>query len=146
VFKHILLATDGSKASAHAAAIAVDMARVYGATLTAIYVIDPYPYLLVGETNPYGFQAYMSAAQAEAAKAHADVEAKCKEGGSPVTLQVRLVENVSTASGIVQTAAEEGADLIVLGSHGRSGIARLMLGSVATRVAAEAPMPVLIAR
>ena len=146
MFKHILLATDGSKASAHAAAIAVDLALSQGAALTAIYVIDPYPFMLVGEANPYGFQAYMAAAQAEAAKAHADVEAMCRAGGPPVTLQVRLVEDVTTASGIVQTAKAEGADLIVLGSHGRSGIARLMLGSVATKVAAESPVPVLIAR
>ncbi len=146
MFKHILLATDGSAASAHAGAIAVDMARSQGAALTAIYVIDPYPFMLVGEANPYGFQAYMSAAQAEAAKAHADVETMCKVGGTPVTLQVRLVEDVTTSTGIVQTAIAEKADLIVMGSHGRSGIARLMLGSVATKVAAESPVPVLIAR
>jgi nucleotide-binding universal stress UspA family protein len=146
MFKHILLATDGSAASAHAGAIAVDLARTQGAALTAIYVIDPYPYMLVGEANPYGFQAYMAAAQGEAAKAHAAVEAMCKEGGKPVTLQVRLVEDVTTATGIVETAKAEGADLIVMGSHGRSGIARLMLGSVATKVAAESPVPVLIAR
>ena len=61
-------------------------------------------------------------------------------------LQVRLVEDVAAASGIVDSAKELGADLIVLGSHGRSGIARLMLGSVAARVVAESPIPVLVSR
>ena len=61
-------------------------------------------------------------------------------------LHTRIVEDMAPASGIVQTAREEGADLIVVGSHGRSGIARLMLGSVAARVVAESPLPVLVAR
>lgn len=146
MFKHILLATDGSEASAHAAALAVGLARTHGAKLTALYVADPYPYLGVGEVNPMGYQAYAAAGQQLAAQAHAQVETLCEQGGAPVELQVRLVEDVTATSGIIQTAANEGADLIVLGSHGRSGIARLMLGSVATKVVAESPVPVLVAR
>jgi nucleotide-binding universal stress UspA family protein len=146
MFKHILLATDGSTASAHAASLAVNLARVHGAKLTALYVSDPYPYMGVGEVNPMGFQAYMAAAQQMAAQAHAQVEVLCKEGGALVTLEVRLVEEVTASNGIVQTAQTEGADLIVMGSHGRTGIARLMLGSVATKVVAESPVPVLVCR
>lgn len=146
MFKHILLATDGSAASEHAAALAVDLARTHGAKLTALYVADPYPYIGVGEINPMGYQAYSAAAQQLAAQAHATVDALCKKGGSPVSLQARLVEDVAAASGIVQSAKDQEADLIVLGSHGRSGIARLMLGSVATKVVAESPVPVLVTR
>ena len=146
MFKHILLATDGSQASQHAAALAVDLARSQGAKLMAIYVIDPYPYMMMGEVNPYGLQAYMSAAQEVAAQAHAAVDELCKQGATPVPLQVRLIENVAAASGILECAQEAGADLIVVGSHGRSGIMRLMLGSVASRVVAESKVPVLVAR
>lgn len=146
MFKHILLATDGSPASAHAAQLAVGLARTHGAKLTAVYVVDPYPYIGVGEINPMGFQAYMSAAQAQASEAHAQVEALCKEGDQPVALEARLVEDVGAANGIVQTATAMGADLVVLGSHGRSGIARLMLGSVSTKVVAESKVPVLVTR
>ena len=146
MFKHILLATDGSAASAHAAQMAVGLARTHGSKLTAVYVADPYPYMGVGEVNPVGFQAYMAAAQEHAAQAHAQVETLCTQGGAPVALQVRLVEDVAAASGIVQTALSEGADLILMGSHGRSGIARLMLGSVATKVVAESSVPVLVCR
>ena len=146
MFKHILLATDGSPASTHAAALAVDLARTQGARLTAIYVVDPYPYMLMGEANPYGFQAYMAAAQEHASEAHAAVAVLCGEGGATVELQARLIENVAAASGIIQSAEESGADLIVIGSHGRSGIMRLMLGSVASRVVAESKIPVLVAR
>lgn len=146
MFKHILVATDASPASEHAAKLAVSLARTHGAKLTAVYVVDPYPYIGVGEINPMGFQAYMSAAQDLAAQAHAQVEALCKQDGEAIALQARLVEDVTAASGIVQTAQTEGADLIVLGSHGRTGIARLMLGSVATKVVAESTVPVLITR
>ncbi len=146
MFKHILLATDGSAASEHAAKLAVSLARTHGAKLTALYVADPYPYIGVGEINPMGYQAYSAAAQQLAAQAHSTVDALCKQGGAVVALQARLVEDVAAASGIVQSAKDEGADLIVMGSHGRSGIARLMLGSVATKVVAESPVPVLVTR
>ncbi|MCX8520619.1 MAG: universal stress protein [Rhodoferax sp.] len=146
MFKHILLATDGSVASLHAAKLAVGMAREHGAQLTALYVSDPYPYIGMGEINPMGYQAYSSAAQQIAAEAHAQVEALCQAESPAIHLQVRLVEDVAAASGIVDSAKELACDLIVLGSHGRSGIARLMLGSVATKVVAESSVPVLVTR
>jgi nucleotide-binding universal stress UspA family protein len=146
MFKNILLATDGSPASGHAAKLAVNLARTHGAKLMAVYVIDPYPYLGIGESNPYGFQAYMAAAQKHAAEAHAEVEVLCTHGGSSVPLEVRAIENTAASTGIVQTAKDESADLIVMGSHGRSGITRLMLGSVANKVVAESQVPVLITR
>lgn len=146
MFKHILIATDGSEASDHAAALAVSMARIHGSRITAIFVVDPYPFLGIGETNPMGFQAYMSAALDHAADAHSKVEALCVSGNEKINLQVRVVEGVTAAHGIVQTAKDELADLIVLGSHGRSGIRRLMLGSVANKVVAESTIPVLVTR
>lgn len=146
MFKHILLATDGSDASAHAAALAVDLARVHGARLTALYVVDPYPYLGIGEANPMGFQAYMSAAYDHAAQAHARVAALCDDGGKPVELMLRMAEDLPAVDGILKLAKEEGADLIVVGSHGRGGLMRLVLGSVASKVVAQSPLPVLVAR
>ncbi len=145
MFKHILLATDGSAASEHAAQLAVSLARQHAARLTVLYVVDPYPYLGIGETNPMGFQAYMSAAMAHAAQAHAHVAELCKDAPG-VELQVRVAENVAASTGIVRMAGELEADLIVVGSHGRTGIQRLMIGSVAAKVVAESPVPVLVAR
>ena len=145
MFKHILLATDGSAASENAARTAVGLARTHGARLTVLYVVDPYPYLGVGETNPMGFQAYMSAAMAHAAAAHAHVAQLC-ESAPRVELHARVAEDVAASAGIVQMARELGSDLIVVGSHGRTGIQRLMLGSVAAKVVAESTVPVLVAR
>jgi nucleotide-binding universal stress UspA family protein len=146
MFKNILLATDGSETSARAVNMAVNLARTHGAKITAVYVMEPYPYLGVGEANPYGMQAYVAAAQKLAADAHMAVEKLCTQGGSAVPLEARAIENVRASTGIVQTAKDEGADLIVMGSHGRSGIARFVLGSVANRVLAESLIPVLIVR
>jgi nucleotide-binding universal stress UspA family protein len=146
MFKNILLCTDGSAASEHAAAMAVSLARIHAAKLTALYVVDPYPYLGVGETNPMGFQAYMAAAQQHAAQAHAKVAALCQRTEPPIPLEVRLVEDVTAMRGIVDTATTEHADLVVVGSHGRTGISRLMLGSVAAQVVAHSTVPVLVAR
>lgn len=146
MFRHILLATDGSAASEHAAALAIGLARTHGATLTALYVVDPYPYLGLGEANPMGFQAYMAAAMDHASQAHARVAALAADGGGKVAVAPRVLEDAGAAAGIAQTARELNADLIVVGSHGRTGIARLMLGSVAARVVAESPVPVLVAR
>ena len=144
MFQRILLATDGSAASEHAARLAIDLAKAHGARITALYVVDPYPYLGIGESNPLGFQAYMSAALQHAAEAHNKVLALCEKAGVP--FEPRLAEDVAASSGILQTARQTEADLIVVGSHGRTGIARLMLGSVASKVVAESPVPVLVAR
>jgi nucleotide-binding universal stress UspA family protein len=146
MFRNILLATDGSPASMHAAQLAVELARLHGARLTALYVVDPYPYLGIGDTNPMGFQAYMSAAHEHADQAHRKVAALCSQDGKAVDLQLRRAEDMSASKGILQTAQEEGADLIVVGSHGRTGIQKLMLGSIASKVVSRSPIPVLVAR
>ncbi len=144
MFKHILLATDGSSSAGHAAKKTMDLARIHGAHVTAAYVVDPYPYMGIGEANPMGFQAYMGAAQAASAKAFTHLADLAAAAG--VQLQVRLVENVQAARGIVQLADDIAADLIVIGSHGRSGVEKLVLGSVAAKVVSQSTRPVLVIR
>lgn len=146
MFKNICVATDGSPASEHAASLAIGLARANGGRVTSVYVVDPYPFLMVGDSNPMGFQSYMTAAQTLADKANAKVVSLGVEGGEPVLVQTRVVEDAGASAGILHTAQNEGCDLIVLGSHGRSGIRRLMLGSVSGRVVAESPVPVLVTR
>jgi nucleotide-binding universal stress UspA family protein len=146
MFKHILLATDGSDASERAVQMAVSLARAHGSRLTALYVVDPYPYMGIGEANPMGFQAYMSAALEHAAQAHARVVEVAGQGTPQVDVQLRRAEDVATAAGILQTARDEGCDLIVVGSHWRTGIQRMILGSVAGKVVGQSELPVLVAR
>jgi nucleotide-binding universal stress UspA family protein len=122
------------------------MARVHGAKITALYVVDPYPYVGFGEANPIGFNAYMAAAQEHGAQAHTRVKALCETEGTPVAITSLTVEGVTAYRGIVDTAKTEGVDLIVMGSHGRTGLSRVLLGSVAAKVVADAPVPVLVVR
>jgi nucleotide-binding universal stress UspA family protein len=146
MFKHILLATDGSAACDQAARTAIELARTHGSRLTALSVVDPYPYLGIGQANPMGFQAYMTAAHVHAGKALARAAELCDDGGPPLKMETRIVEETTTAHGIAQTARDEGADLIVVGSHGHGALRKLVLGSVTTRVLAEATVPVLVVR
>ncbi len=146
MFHHILLATDGSPACDQAARVAIGLARTHGAKLTALYVVDPYPYLGIGQANPLGFQAYIAAAHAHAGKALSRAAELGDDGGAPVAMETRIVEEATAAHGIAQTARDEGADLIVMGSHGHGALRKIVLGSVTTRVLAEAPMPVLVVR
>jgi nucleotide-binding universal stress UspA family protein len=146
MFKNILFATDGSPASAHAAQLAVKLARFHASRLTAVYVVDPYPYLGIGEANPAGMNAYLSAARDHAAAAHAQVAAMAAKDGGDVNLECVLLEDVAAAAGILRAADEGHADLIVVGSHGRTGVQRLLLGSVAGKVVAASRVPVLVAR
>jgi nucleotide-binding universal stress UspA family protein len=146
MFKHIVVATDGSLASEHAVQCAANLARTHGAGITCLYVLDPYPYIGVGEANAYGFQAYMAAAQQVGNEALAKAVALCTQTSPSITPTQRLVEDAPVSSGIVNSAKELQADLIVVGSHGRTGLKRLMLGSVATKVVAESAIPVLVTR
>jgi nucleotide-binding universal stress UspA family protein len=146
MFKHILLATDGSTASEHAARLAVQLARAQGAKLTAVYVVDPYPYLGIGDTNPMGLHAYLSSAREHAAAAHAKVTELSGESKPALPVELRLVENVAVLKGILDTADREGCDLIIAGSHGRSGLEGILIGSVASKLVSNSRIPVLIAR
>ena len=146
MFKKILFATDGSAASDHAATLAVSLARIHKASLIAVYVIDPYPYLSIGETNPMGFQAYMGAAQEHAVEAFDTVQKIAAEGGAPISLDTQLVEDVAAYKGILQAAEDNLVDLIIVGSHGRNGFERLLLGSIASKVTSHSSRPVLVVR
>lgn len=144
MFQHILLPVDGSSSAQLATEKAAGLAKVFGSRVTAIYVIDPYPFTGVGSDFAYGQSQYISAATSEANTAlHAAQEALSKAG---VNVATAVVEGHVIAKGILQTAANSGADLIVMGSHGRRGLEKLILGSVTQRVVSQAHVPVLVVR
>jgi nucleotide-binding universal stress UspA family protein len=90
------------------------------------------------------FQSYMSAAQEASTKVFIALGDQAAAVG--VQFQAQLVENMQPARGIVELADELAVDLIVIGSHGRSGVQKLMLGSVAGKVVALSTRPVLVVR
>jgi nucleotide-binding universal stress UspA family protein len=142
VFKKILVPTDGSELATNAALRAVPLARLSGAGLVVVYVQGVYPYSGVGSANTAGIQAYIAAGQAEGMQAVERIAAVAKAEG--VAIEHLVTENDQVAQGIVDAAQSANADLIAMGSHGRSGLAKLMLGSVAAKVLALSPVPVLI--
>lgn len=144
MFKHILLATDGSDIAQKAGDAAIALAQVHGAQLTATFVIDPYPYTALGEDCSQAYQSYMNAAQAASTTATEKLFTQAKTAGVP--LDKRVVEGDDIATAIIAAAREVQADVIVIGSHGRSGIGRLLLGNVANKVLYMSKTPVLVIR
>ncbi|MDD2609801.1 MAG: universal stress protein [Giesbergeria sp.] len=144
MFKHILVPVDGSPTSTLAVAKAVGLAKAFGSSVTALYVIDPYPFTGVGADFAYGQSQYLSAATAEANAALEAVRQTMQEAG--VTVELLLGEGHAVHEGVVQALEKTGADLIVMGSHGRRGLEKLMLGSVAQRVLSAVHVPVLVVR
>lgn len=144
MFKHILVPVDGSPTAQAAVAKAAGLAQAFGSKVTAIYVIDPYPFTGLGSDLAYGQAEYLTAATAEAKESTEAAHATLSQAG--VSDEVRVIEAHNVWRGIIDTAREVGADLIVMGSHGRRGLEKLVLGSVAQSVLTHAPLPVLIIR
>lgn len=144
MFKHILVPVDGSSTSQMAVGKAIELAKAFGSTVTVIYVIDPYPFTGVGTDFAYGQAEYLNAANAEAnAAVHAAKENFAAVG---VGVDTSVVEAHTAWRGIVESGDSLKADLIVMGSHGRSGLEKLVLGSVAQAVLSHTKLPVLVVR
>lgn len=144
MFKHILVPVDGSATSFKAVDKAVDLAKAFDGKVTVIYVIDPYPFTGVGTDFAYGQATYLSAASAEANDSIRAARERIEAAG--VALESTVVENHTPWRGIIETANAIEADLIVMGSHGRRGLEKMVLGSVAQRVLQHADQPVLVVR
>lgn len=144
MFRRVLLPTDGSDVSIAAADAAIAIAKLADAPLSVVYVLEPYPFTGIGSARREGFDDYMAASRQTAARAFERiVQAAAAQG---VRCEALIVENAQAAVGIVEAAESTGASLIAMGSHGRSGVAKLVLGSVATKVLQLSPVPVLIVK
>lgn len=142
MFAKILVPTDGSEVSLIGALRAVPLAKLASATLCIVYVQDVYPFSGIGQSNVVGRQNYLAEARAHGEAAIERISEAAKAAG--VALETVVAEDTEPARGIVSAAQTSGADLIVMSSHGRTGVARLLLGSVSTKVLALSPVPVLI--
>ena len=144
MFKHLLVPIDGSPTSALAVGKAIGLAKAFDSKVTIIYVVDPYPFTGVGADFAYGQSQYLNAAKAAATESLATARKQMEDAG--ITLQTATVESHAVWRGILQAADSGDADLIVMGSHGRSGIEKLVLGSFAQKVLANTQLPVLLVR
>ena len=144
MFKHILVPVDGSETSTKAVVKAVGLAKAFGCVVTVLYVIDPYPFTGVGADFAYGQAQYLSAATAEANQALDEAKKVFEDAG--VQVNTLLGEGHAVHEGIGRVLSSVDADLIVMGSHGRRGLEKLMLGSVTQRVLGVVHVPVLVVR
>ena len=144
MFKHILVPVDGSETSTKAVVKAVGLAKAFGSVVTVLYVIDPYPFTGVGADFAYGQAQYLSAATAEANQALDEAKKVSEDAG--VQVNTLLGEGHAVHEGIGRVLSSVDADLIVMGSHGRRGLEKLMLGSVTQRVLGVVHVPVLVVR
>jgi nucleotide-binding universal stress UspA family protein len=141
-FKTILVATDFSPTSEHALEYARALATSFGGTLHLLHVV-PDPVMASAWAEAY---AYDLTALGE--RLRLDAERQLTEKAQTIRDVAVTTEAVvgSPAAVIALTAADRAADLIVMGTHGRSGVKHLFMGSVAERVVRSAPCPVLTVR
>jgi nucleotide-binding universal stress UspA family protein len=145
MYKRLLIATDGSELAQKAVEHGLVLARALGAAVIAVHVTQPWTSVAIGEVPvvlPPDNYDRMAADTAQSVLA--DVAMAAKADGVPC--ETLHVKERMPAEGILQAAAAERADLIVMASHGRTGLARLLLGSQASEVVHKSTVPVLIVR
>ncbi|SDD15355.1 universal stress protein [Paraburkholderia lycopersici] len=144
MYSRILVALDGSKTASHALDTAIGLARDTGAELQALYVIDlpVMAYDVPGYDPSIVRDAYIEEGRVIRADAEARMAQQGVKGASR-SVEVELPAQ-DVAQCIERAAAQWHADLIVMGTHGRRGVRRLVLGSVAERVLRSACRPVLL--
>ncbi len=142
--RRILHPTDFTRASTAAFKRAIARAKADRAQLLIVHVLSPaVPMAGEGYISPKVYDDLESSARNYAKKRLAALQAKARAAGAKaVTL---LMDGVADQQ-IVRAARSKKADLIVIGTHGRTGLAKFFLGSIASRVVATAPCPVLTVR
>lgn len=147
IWKTILVPHDFSSSANHAVAIARDEAKLHGAQLLLLHVIDlpgqlkPDTVIVPDATGaPINIKDY---AVAQAEQHLADLAARIDKDGVTAKTFIRIGKPEDE---IVKFAAEHGVDLIAMGTHGRTGLAHMLVGSVAERVVRASTVPVLTIR
>jgi nucleotide-binding universal stress UspA family protein len=145
VYKHILVATDGSELSERAIEQAIGLARALNARVTALHVIRPWRTVAPGEIMvAFPESEYLKGAETAAARYVGYAEELADEQG--VSCDTTWLEHGHPWQAILSTAEARGCDLIVMASHGRKGLAALFLGSETQKVLAHSKIPVLVCR
>jgi nucleotide-binding universal stress UspA family protein len=150
-FAKILLCVDGSESSVRAADHAIEMAKKHGAQLVALNVVVSqlgYAYSsgAFGLTaTPNAINEILEAAKKEAKKWFDQIESKAAAQGVKVNIEM-VASPTSVVPAIVDYAEKNKVDLIVTGTKGRSGFAKMLLGSVASGVVTYASCPVMVVK
>jgi nucleotide-binding universal stress UspA family protein len=149
MYKHILIATDGSELSGKGLEAGLSLAKASGAKVTILTASEPFPVYDLGSKmglfqDPKALESYTANCKAVADRILSDAADAARAAG--IDCETLHVENSAPADAIVETAKFRGCDLIVLTSHGRRGLDRFILGSQASRVIQSAGTSVLVVR
>lgn len=145
MYKHIMVATDGSEIATNAVDQAIALAKGLGAQLSAVMVTEPYEAVAFTETlGVVNSSEYKEKCDAHADKLLSDVTAKAKVAG--VECNTIHQDNHWPYAGIIEAAEKSGADLIVVGSHGRRGVEAILVGSQAVKLLTHTKIPTLVVR
>jgi nucleotide-binding universal stress UspA family protein len=147
MYKKILVPTDGSSLAATAAQAAIQFAKQIGAEAVGLFVAPEYQYPIYLEALPgdYPSNEEYRASMAKFGETFLQDLRTASDAAGVKFTGITLISN-ATAQTIAKTASEQGCDLIFMGSHGRSGIGQLLLGSVTTKVLSSCEVPVLVYR
>ena len=145
MYKHILIATDGSDLAGKAVAAGFALARELKASVTAVTVTEPWTTLMLGEAAiAFPVEEYEKSANETASRILSGVSKLARK--ADISCATVHAKDRYPADGILETAKKNGCDLIVMASHGRRGLDRLLLGSEAVKVLTHSSLPVLICR
>ena len=147
MFKHILIPTDGSPVAAKAVKAGLEFAKEIGARVTAYYGLDPMPAPYYGDGYTVDARAIADierSVRAAGEQTLAKIAQAAKAAGVPCT---GVIDKPTTPyEGIIAAAKKSKCDVIFMASHGRRGIAGLLLGSVTQKVLSHSKIPVLVYR
>ncbi|WP_027055678.1 universal stress protein [Mesorhizobium erdmanii] len=148
MYKHLLIATDGSEFAHRGVEHGLSLASRLKATVTFLNVTEPFPMFDWGSPMAgYSAGAEFTSYEEEGCRFARQILDQCKAAAAGLRVDAKAVhvENRKPAEAILELSKAEGCDLIVMASHGRRGLARL-LGSQATEVLSFSTVPVLIVR
>ncbi|MDQ7989458.1 MAG: universal stress protein [Candidatus Dactylopiibacterium sp.] len=147
MYTHILVPTDGSELSAKAVSGACELARHLGARITFLYVQPDFPLPIAGEGTMLSAESRDDFAKGTEEQARKILAAAVSEAtGAGVSAQTRTGTSDAPYELIVSTATQEACDLVFMASHGRKGLAGLLLGSETHKVLTHCKTPVLVYR
>jgi nucleotide-binding universal stress UspA family protein len=142
MYQHVLIPTDGSELAERAVRHGLSLAKFVGANVTVIIVEERPPGWLSFARVAEAIAQYAEQIKQHAASALDRAANAAKQAGVPCdTIQV---EDVQPYEAIIATAADRGCDLIVMASHGRSGLSAVVLGGVTNKVLTHTKVPVLV--
>ena len=145
MFKSILLPTDGSDLSDKATATAVRFAKLNQAKIVAITVIQPLPFSSMGDSGAVIDTGQFATQMQDAARRHIDKVAAAARAAD-IAFEGVVTISPSPHEEIVEAANKHGCDIIMMASHGSTGLNRLLLGSETQKVLAHTTLPVMVLR